>query len=271
LSFNLLLNSGLTSLFAILLFFLDQLNLVNALLILGAATSFASFIAGYLLLPQTMKFARQSIAWQAESYSLWRLSRWFWLSSLFAILATRIDIILVGRFLNTTTAGFYGLAANLTAKADLLNHSLYAVLLPAAAAIHHRDILRQYVIRGLRRSSLVCLGLLLLFPLALPFITLLYGSDYAAAVPYFRWLLLLVMFDLFATPLLLLAFPLEQPHLLTFNDALRLTILVPLAFWFIPSYGVMGVIAAKFMAQVVAVCFTLTLLWHKRPQSPNFT
>jgi O-antigen/teichoic acid export membrane protein len=193
------------------------------------------------------------------------------LSSLFTILATRIDIILVGRFLNTTTAGFYGLAANLTAKADLLNHSLYAVLLPAAAAIHHRDILRQYVSRGLRRSALVCLGLLLLFPLALPFITLLYGSDYAAAVPYFRWLLLLVMFDLFATPLLLLAFPLEQPHLLTFNNALRLIILVPLALWLLPDYGVMGIITAKFVAQLVAVCVTLVLLWNKRPQSLNFT
>jgi hypothetical protein len=79
------------------------------------------------------------------------------------------------------------------------------------------------------------------------------------------------MFDLFATPLLLLAFPLEQPHLLTFNDALRLIILVPLALWLLPNYGVMGIIAAKFVAQLVAVCVTLVLLWHKRPHSPDFT
>jgi hypothetical protein len=64
---------------------------------------------------------------------------------------------------------------------------------------------------------------------------------------------------------------LEQPHLLTFNDALRLIILVPLALWLLPDYGVMGIIAAKFVAHLVAVCVTLVLLWHKRPQSPNFT
>jgi hypothetical protein len=70
---------------------------------------------------------------------------------------------------------------------------------------------------------------------------------------------------------LLLAFPFERPQLLTFNDALRLAIFVPLVFWFIPSYGVLAVIAAKFVAQIAAICLTLTLLWHKRPQVADFT
>jgi O-antigen/teichoic acid export membrane protein len=271
LSLNLLLNSGLTSLLAILLFWRGQLNLINALLILGVVTSLVSFTAGYLFLPQTMKFDRQPLAWQAEGRALFRLSRWFWLSSLFTILATRTDIILVSRLLDNSTAGFYGLAANLTAKADLINHSLYAVLLPAAAAIGHRDRLRPYVTRALRRSLLVCLGLLLLLTLAQPLIIFLYGQDYAAAVPFFRWLLVLVMFDIFTTPLLLLAFPFERPQLLTLNDALRLAIFVPLVFWFIPGYEAMGVIIAKFVSQIVAIGFTLALLWHKRPQVADLT
>jgi hypothetical protein len=33
----------------------------------------------------------------------------------------------------------------------------------------------------------------------------------------------------------------------------------------------MGVIIAKFVSQIVAIGFTLALLWHKRPQVADLT
>ncbi|MCB8945200.1 MAG: oligosaccharide flippase family protein [Ardenticatenaceae bacterium] len=265
LSFNLLLNSGLTSLLAIWLFWRGQLTLINALLILGVATSLVSFVVGYWLLPPALKAAQSPLPWQPESTSLLRLSRWFWLSSLLAILATRADILLIGRLSESSTVGWYGLAANLAAKAEMINHSLYAVLLPAAAAIQNPNQLHRYLTQSTRRGLLVCVGLLLALVVAQPLIPLFYGAAYDTAVPFFRWLLLLVMVDVITTPFLLLAFAFDRPHLITLNDALRLTVLVPLTFWFLPTYGAMGIIGAKFIAQIIAVSLTLVLLWRKRP------
>lgn len=267
LSVVLIVNSGLTALLAAALAITGGLTLVTALVVLGIGTSVASFAVGRRLLPPEWHPSLPSRdALKIEGAHLVRLGRWLWIASMFAMLTAQLDVLLVNRWTAPATVGVYALALNLATKVDAVNHSLYTALLPAASALNSQESIRRYVRRGLIRGVLISLMLLLLIPLARPFITLFYGPAFAPAVHLFQLLLGVVIFDVFATPLLLLAFPLNQPQLLAAADALRAGTLALTAAWLIPAYGPTGAVAAKFGAKVAGAVLTLMVLARQRSE-----
>lgn len=267
LSLALLFNSALTALLAVLLAWAGMLTLVTALLVLGIATSLATLALGYGLLPagwglERTAFDRQRL--HAEGRELLSFGRWLWIGSIFAVLTAQLDVLLLNRYAAAAVVGSYALALNLASKADVVNQSLRVVLLPAAAALGTVGNLRAYVVRGLRRSGLISLALLLLIPLAGPLITTLYGPEYFAAAPLFRALLLVVIFDVMTAPLLLLAFPLNRPKLIAAADALRAVTLALIAVALIPSMGAWGAVLAKLVAKVAGAALIVGALWLSR-------
>jgi O-antigen/teichoic acid export membrane protein len=128
---------------------------------------------------------------------------------------------------------------------------------------------------------LISLPLLSLFPFAHPLIQFFYGPAYTPAVGLFQQLLVVVLFDIFTTPLLLLAYPFNRPKLLAIADIVRTATLVLIAISLIPAFGPSGAILAKFAAKVVGAALILTVLLRqsgytfsssktkKRPQFKN--
>lgn len=264
LSIVLIVNSGLTALLAASLILAGHLTLVTALVVLGIGTSLASFEVGRRLLPEGWRLAiPDRDVLRGEMPRLIRFGRWLWLANMFAMLTAQLDVLLVNRWSVPATVGAYALALNLASKVDVVNHSLYTVLLPTASALEGPAALRRYVRRGLVRSGVISLAMLPLIPLARPLITLLYGPAYAPAAGLFQLLLGVVIFDIFATPLLLLAFPLDQPKLLAAADALRAVTLALAGVWLIPAYGPAGAVAAKLVAKVAGAVLTVGVLFLK--------
>ena len=105
--------------------------------------------------------------------------------------------------------------------------------------------------RGLVRSSLLAVLFLPLFPLASPLIGLLYGPAFAPAAPIFQLLLAVAIFDLFATPLTLLAFTFNRPRLVAGAEAARTATVAALGLWLIPFLGPTGAVTARFASRVV--------------------
>ena len=264
LSVVLIANSGLTLLLAVTLALAGRLTLITALVVLGIGTSLASFALGRQLLPGRWSLGLPNrSALMSEGSHLLRFGRWLWIANLFAMLTARLDMLLVNRWSLPAMVGAYALALNLATRVDVVNHSLYTVVLPAASALSDKDAFGHYVRRGLLRSALISLALLPLILLARPLILLFYGPAYASAVGLFQLLLGVVIFDVLTTPLLLLAFPLNQPKLLAAADAVRTVMLVLGAAWLIPAYGPMGAVMAKFGAKVAGAVLTLgVLLWR---------
>jgi PST family polysaccharide transporter len=193
-----------------------------------------------------------------------RTGRWLWLASLFAMLTANAEILLLSQWAALPLVGAYGLALNLATKADLVNHSLYTVLLPGVSTLHARGALAGYARRGLLRSSLIALGLLLLIPVADPFIVLVYGADFAPAVTFFRLLLGVMVLDVLLTPFLLLPLAYRQPRLLAAADAARAITLVVVAVVAIPLYGAFGAVAARLAARLAGAALVLAGLWLGR-------
>jgi O-antigen/teichoic acid export membrane protein len=246
---------------AVALHLLGRLTIITALVILGSSTSLAAFAVGVRLLPEGITLAFPSVrAFRVEARQLLRFGRWLWGSNVLAMLAAQLDLFLVSHWSAPTAVGAYALALNLASKVNVVNHSLFTVLLPSAAALRGRRALRHYLRRSLVRSGLIGIALLPLFPLSGPVITLFYGATYTPAAQLFRLLLGVVVFDLVVTPLLLLPYHYDRPEILAAADALRVIALALVGVWLIPIVGPAGAVAARLGAGVAGAALTLALL-----------
>ncbi len=259
----LLINPAVTALLALVLVGSGRLDLITALVFLGIVPAVVAAFVASRRLPFPSDFrsipARSVVD---ELRSLWRFGRWVWASNLLAAVTAQADLIVLAWFqLGSAQIGAYALAANLAAKADVANQSLYAVALPAASALRDRSQIRQYARHGLLRSLLLVAGLSLLIPIAGPLIVLIYGPAFAASTDLFRGLLVAAMVDVVATPLLLLAFHVDQPGLLVTADAVRVLTLVVVAVVLVPMDGVFGVVYARLASRVVGAGVALAALW----------
>lgn len=267
LSTVLMVNSGLTALLALLLWSAGQLTIVTALLVLGIGTSLVSLGLAWHLLPGRWLLAppdRASIS--ADGRDLARYGAWLWLGSLFAVLALYLDVLVVNQWETAATVGVYALAVNLAAKVEVVNHSLYTVLLPTASSLRTDREIRQYVRNGLLRSGAISLALLPFFLLAGPLITLIYGDTYEPAVGLFRGLLLVAIFNVVVTPLTMLAFTYDRPKLIALSDGVRALALLGGAVLLVPAIGVTGAIVAKFIAAVAGAAVIMAFLIRVLPR-----
>jgi O-antigen/teichoic acid export membrane protein len=124
-------NAVLSAVLAVALHLLGQLTIVTALVILGIGTSLAAFAVGYRLLPDGISLAFPgSRAVRLEAGHLLRFGRWLWVSNVLAMITTQLDLFLVNHWSTPAAVGAYALALNLASKVNIVNHSLYTVLLP---------------------------------------------------------------------------------------------------------------------------------------------
>ena len=262
-SFLVLTNGLLTLVLAVILGVSHRLTLESALLGLGLATSLTTFAVGaklllrpWTILPPTGDELRQ------YAPALLRFGRWLWIGNFLAVIASRLDILLVQQWSTPSVVGAYALAASLTSKADILNSTLITVLLPSVSALKGQQQLRSFLRRGLVSGSVISLGLIALIPLAGPLILAFYGPEYSATVEFVRWLLVIVAFDVMVAPLLLLAYPLDKPQLLAQGDGLRIAVLLILGVVLIPLIGPTGVILAKLCASVSGASLSIFRLYR---------
>jgi O-antigen/teichoic acid export membrane protein len=261
-----LLNTGLTAVLALILALIGRLDLLAALVVLGIGTSLATFLFGRTLLPKGLRLGPPTPReLQKEARLLFRTGRWLWLASLFAMLTANAEVLLLNRWAALPLVGAYALALNLATKADVVNTSLYTVLLPGVAVLDERAKVAAYIRRGLLRSGLIAIALAVLIPVSEPLIVLVYGAEFAPAAVFFRLLVAVAIFDVLLTPFLLLPLAYRQARLLAAADALRAATLVVVALGLIPLYGAVGAIAARFLARVAGAAFVLGSLYLRKP------
>lgn len=260
-----LFNTGLTALLALGLFVGQALTVLSALVVLGVLTSVATFVLGLVLLPTS---ARPGLPrrgeMRGEAAHLLRLGRWLWLAAVLAMLAANADVLILNHWGTPAVVGAYGLAVNLASKANVVNHSLYTVLLPSAARLREAPEVRRYLRFGLLRSLVLVLALVAAIVLAEPFITLVYGADFSEAVPLVRALLGIAVLDVLLLPLLLLPLAHARARLLAGADGLRAATLVAVASALVPGTFAWGAVIARLAARVAGALLVSAMLWQSR-------
>ena len=256
-----LINTALTAALVVPLAIAHRLDLLSALIILGIGTSIVTFIAGAATLPSRWRLSFPNPSQLVEEgRHLVHTGRWLWLASLFAMLTANAEVLMLNRWAALPLVGAYALALNLATKADVVNHSLYTVLLPGVASLEQSEQRRVYMQRGLIRGGAIALGMLLLIPFVEPLVVLIYGTDFSQAAVFLRFLLGVMVVDVLLTPFLLLPLAYRQPRLLAAADALRAITLVGLGVALIPTYGAFGAIAARLASRVAGAVLVLGTL-----------
>jgi O-antigen/teichoic acid export membrane protein len=258
-----LFNTGLTAVLAVMLALLGQLTLLTALVVLGIGTSVLTFALGYALLPKHWTLRLPSTAGlRTEAQELVRTGRWLWIASMFAMLAVNLDVLILNRWADLAVVGAYALAVNLASKADLVNQSLYTVLLPRVASLRGAEAITRYVRQGLIRSGAIATGLVVLIPFAEPAVVLVYGEAFRASAALLRLLLGVVVFDVLSMPFLLLPLTYSRPRQMAMADALRAATLGSVGLALVPWYGAYGAIGARMAARVAGAVLVFSLVWR---------
>ena len=270
LSLVLITNAVLTVIAAIALQVAGILTLTSALVVLGAGTSLVSFELGrrFLFGVFPLGFPGRDTL-RREGRSLFGFGVWLWIGNSLAMATAQVDLLLAAHWLTPAAVGTYALAVSLSSKATVLNQSLHAALLPFASSLRTRTAVRSYLRRGIFRSTFIALLLLATMPLARPLIPFIFGSNYAASVSVFLALLGIAIFDLFAAPVLLLAFTVERPKLIAAADGVRLIALLATALLLVPMLGVYGLVFAKLAASLAGFVLTVVALGWERWMSTS--
>jgi O-antigen/teichoic acid export membrane protein len=201
---------------------------------------------------------------------LWAFGKWTAASNLGATVAAQIDLILLGRIVGPSAVGIYAVAVTLASRLDILNQSLFTIMMPRASRLRSRGEVRGYLRRLSRAIAVLAAGLVVVALLAQPAIVWLYGDRYAAASALFLLLLFVLVSDLFTTSLSLVAFPLNRPHVLAFIEWIRVVVLALLGWPLITAFGAAGAALSRIASRVVsAVYITAWLRGAARQSSPG--
>ena len=258
-------NTGLTALLAIALWLMGQLTIVTALVVLGAATSMLTAALGFWLIPNRPPLRPSLADVRAEAGPLFRIGRWLWLSGVLVMLAANLDVLILNYWATPAVVGAYALALSVASKVNVVNHSLYTVLLPGLGELRDRTAARLFLRHSLARSGLAGVVLLAAIPLAEPFILIAYGADYAPAVGLLQLLLVVSIVDVVSAPLRLLPLAFGRARLVTAAEAARVIALASVALALVPAFGAVGAVVARLLARLAGVLVVIGGVRGLRP------
>ncbi|MFC4558016.1 flippase [Virgibacillus kekensis] len=112
------------------------------------------------------------------------------LSNIMSFLNYRLDILLIGFFLNATSVGFYTIAVSIAEKLWILSKSISAVLFPRIASSNDEDDKNNITSMVSRMVfAISAVGGVVLFFISGFLIELLFGNEYGASIEPFKILL----------------------------------------------------------------------------------
>ncbi len=183
-------------------------------------------------------------------------SRWLALWGITASIASRVDIILLGKLSTAYQTGIYSAAIKIASGFTLIGSSLSSVLTPKfSRLVHQPEQLQLNFIRLIKLVILLILGMLTIALLSSWFIPWLFGADYVASVSIFRTLTLAAILFMAALPANVSLISLGFSKWVGLSSLLQLIIVTLFGFLFIPSFGGQGAAWAVVISSAVVLVF----------------
>jgi O-antigen/teichoic acid export membrane protein len=163
---------------------------------------------------------------------------------LLGTLALQVDQVIVVSFLKASDLGLYVVMLSLSRMLNVFQTSVVMVLFPKAAG-RTRETAIALTARAARVSTLItgicALALAIVGPLLL---RVFYGREYARSIGCLRLLLLEVTISGCVFVLAQAFMALGRPGVVTFLQAIGLSLSLPIMLWLIPRWGITGAAVA---------------------------
>jgi O-antigen/teichoic acid export membrane protein len=183
----------------------------------------------------------------------------FALATLLAILATRAELLLLGRLSAAENVGLFSAASRFTETALLLPTVLASAVAPVIAQFHagSREHLRDVYVWTIRRMLFVTLPLALTgVVLAGGILGLLFPRAYQQATPVLQLLFCAFPFaslQIINSVILTMS---SRPRLMIVNSVVATTTQFAMGLLIIPRYGLIGAAVSALVSQVSIVAFS---------------
>ncbi|MDD2807881.1 MAG: oligosaccharide flippase family protein [Patescibacteria group bacterium] len=249
---------GLLRLLLVLILVFVKIHAVLPYLIIYIVIPWLLFAVSYFVLPKNFQTVQVSPETKKTINSqLARFSFWLMIWSFAAIIASRIDQIMVSRLLGLEKVAVYAMAFQFIYLYSLAIQSVTAVLMPRINSLQNNQEVREFVKKIWRwLLPTAAVALLLLYP-SQYLIQLILGSKYNESLLVYLILSGAMIISFVTIPFSLVITVFNQTKLVALSGLIQLLFNYFGNLFFIPQYGVMG---AGFTF-IIGVAFSLFFNW----------
>lgn len=244
----------------IMLLFLGKLNLISVLVIFSL-TSFTGLILGLFFIRPGFLLAKTDMS---LIKILFGFGIWVALARIAAAASTKIDTLMLIRFVDSPQVGFYAAAQRMTFIFSVMVTGMTVVFSPKLAALKTVSEAKSFMKKASLLVSTLFLLIIFLFILA-PWVTILiYGEAYAPAIFIFRVLLISSTFFVAATvPTITILYFLGESKLFALISILQFILIFFGNLILIPHFGVIGPAISLAIAYGVVFLVSLFIILKK--------
>lgn len=219
-------------------------------------------VAGYLYLP--IRGFRLRTRDRQKEQTIVMFARWIALSQMFAYLATRIDLALIGALSDATGLGLYSAAQKVIGLMTVGVVSYSSILFVEMSSAPSQAALSMKRKEGMVIVVAMIVGIGLAALLANPLILILFGAKFAGAVPVFRIMCAGLACLVAAFPTNGTLFARNRSFAFPVMSGTSLAVLVSANVLLVPFYGPVGAAVAYAMGAAAALLVSLTLTLFAR-------
>ena len=227
--------------------------LIVIVFIVCGVTDIYPYLAVYLIVPWILLlisfkklpagFNRASIA-EAErkqlNSQLAKFSFWLAIWSWSAIIASRIDQIMLSNLLGLAQVAIYSVAFQFVYFFSLGSQSISAVLAPRISAISAKQEIGPFIRRAFKwLLPLIIIAAALIYP-SQYLVIWFFGHKYDSALPVYLVLAFSMLVSFLSIPFSLALNVFNRTNLLAISGALQFAANIALNLWLIPQFGVIG-------------------------------
>lgn len=244
---NFLMNSlvqslkGILRLLFILLIFILGVNSLAWYIFIYIAIPWVLFLLTYKYLPKGFRSAQVEVeVKQKINTQLSKFSFWLTISSLSAILSSRVDQVMLSHLMGLNQVATYAMAFQFVYIFSLAIQSITGVLVPKVNSLQTSQDLYLFFIRVLKWMFPIALSAVFLVFISQYVIYFIFGQKYLASVPVYMFLSYSIILGFFSIPPSLVVIAFNKTSLIAVSAFLQLVINFILNLWLIPKFGIMG-------------------------------
>lgn len=231
-----------------LIFWLSKLTVSNVLMV-QIFIPVMGFVIGKLIEPFRLIGVKGDL--KGAVTELFNFGKWIFVVDVAVMLYSRVDLLLLGKFVEDDIVGQYSVAYTLICMFTMLTSSLLNVLLPMVAKMTTVKELKEYRRKILKSTFIVAIFLLPGFYLIKPAVYFTYGEAYMPSTTIFQIMYIGSLFSFVVEPTFLIVYAINRPQLLALIAIIRLVISLAANLILIPKFNAMGAAYATVIYHVL--------------------
>jgi O-antigen/teichoic acid export membrane protein len=228
--------------------------------IFGAFTiaSFFSILAGFIFVGTCFVFTKA----KREHYAkLLKFSGWLGVNKVISSISGRIDVQMLAAVAGATVTGYYSISSKLVMFIVVLTSSFSAVLAPRLASFGNKEKEKAYIKKAFWVIPPIIIGIIIWIIIAEPFITILFGQKYLAAVPIFKALAAsMIPFILTAPAVPTIIYAMKKPVYIGAFSFFQIAAMFLINLFLIPKIGAFAPTVAFGVVNTILAVYVWTIV-----------